>query len=83
MILLSYKNERGLKMETRILLMIEVLEKRLVEYKAEYQKNIKLDYENSNWLIQNNRGFYNGLITATQIELGHLQELLSIRRKIK
>ena len=69
-------------METRIIQMIEVLEERLAEYETEYAKAVKADYDESSWATTNQRGFYNGLKTATKIELGHLQELLCLNAKL-
>jgi hypothetical protein len=70
-------------METKIIQMIEVLEERLAGFEAEYAKTVKEDYDESSWATTNRRGFYNGLRTATKIELGHLQELLCFNAKLR
>ena len=70
-------------METRILQLIKASEERLAEYQKEYEKAVQADREAFDcWDVANSRGFFNGLITATRIELGHLNELLCLNAKL-
>jgi hypothetical protein len=64
-------------MEETILTLLETVEIMLKDYERSYLKALDKDLQNSNFVTSNNRGFYAGMRTATEIEIRHLHYLLS------